>query len=204
MEKKEPIKVSLSTFFLFIAIIVIAVLGYFTFDLYVENQNSKEELSSLNNEISTLENSVKDYKSKIDAISNTINSNTNKTENPSTNSSDNKYSIITKELNEDTVLFVTNSIKNTDGSYTLKGKLKKIDTSKPQETEFPYWIETEEYKQITISADTKCTYSPDSVGDDITDTVKNVFDKDLSFGDCFNFSFENGKCVLVKEVVTGH
>ena len=61
-----------------------------------------------------------------------------------------------------------------------------------------------QYKQITVSRDTKCTYSPDSVGDDITDTVKNVFDKDLSFGDCFNFSFENGKCVLVREIVTGH
>lgn len=89
MEKKEPIKVSLSTFFLFIAIIVILVLGYFTFNLYTENQNSKEELNSQNNKISTLENSVKDYQSKIDAISNTINSNTNKSENSSVNQPNN-------------------------------------------------------------------------------------------------------------------
>lgn len=210
MNEKTPIKISLSTFFLVLAIIVIIVMGYFTFNLYTENQNSKEELNSLNDEIDSLKNSINDYQSKIDTISNTLNSNTNATtttENSSNNSSDSKYSKITKTLENNDILLLTDTIKNTDNTYTLKGKIITIDTSREPIAEYPFYKETGEYKQITVSAETKCEYSLDSY-DYKTDTVENVFSQKLYFaggqGACFNFSFENGKCVLVREVVTGH
>lgn len=78
-----------------------------------------------------------------------------------------------------------------------------MDTSKEQIAEYPFYKETGEYKQITVSSNTKCVYSLDSY-ENKTDTVENVFSKKLYFGGCFNFSFENGKCTSVYEVVTGH
>ncbi len=72
MEKKEQIKVSLSTFFLIIAIIVIAVMGYFMYKLYNEKIATEEKVKSLNNQVNSLQ-------EKINSISNIINSNvTNK------------------------------------------------------------------------------------------------------------------------------
>lgn len=61
----------------------------------------------------------------------------------------------------------------------------------------------DEKRTITVSENTKCTYSPDS-NDEKTDTVGNVFSKKLYFGGCFNFTFKDGKCTSVNEVVIGH
>ena len=58
MEKKEPIKVSLSTFFLIIAIIVIAVMGYFIFNFYSQKVNLEKNASELNTKISNLEKTI--------------------------------------------------------------------------------------------------------------------------------------------------
>ena len=101
------------------------------------------------------------------------------------------------------VLSVTDAIKNNNGTYTLKGNIITVDTSREQIAEYPFYKETGEYKQITVSSDTKCIYSLDSY-ESKTDTVENVFSKKLYFGGCFNFTFENGKCTSVVEVVTGH
>lgn len=64
MEKKEPIKVSLSTFFLFITIIVIVVMGFFMYKLYNEKSIATQEIADLNNEVSNLENTVNDFQQK--------------------------------------------------------------------------------------------------------------------------------------------
>lgn len=50
MEKKEPIKVSLSTFFLIIAIIVIAVMGYFMFKAYNDKAELEDKLANANSQ----------------------------------------------------------------------------------------------------------------------------------------------------------
>ena len=47
------------------------------------------------------------------------------------------------------------------------------------------------------------SYSIDSY-DEESSTVEKVFSEKLAFGNCFNFKFENGKCVSVYEVVIGH
>lgn len=115
----------------------------------------------------------------------------------------NKYSEITRELQNNDILSVTDAINNNDGTYTLKGKIITVDSSKKQVAEYPFYKETGEYKEITVSSNTKCVYSVDS-NMERTDTVKNVFSKKLYYGGCFNFSFKGGKCTSVYEVVTGH
>lgn len=201
MEEKKSSKVSLPTFFLILAIIVIIIMGYYIYNISAQNKAANEELNALNAEISNLKNSVKDYQEKIDSISNTLNS--ENTNNTTKNSSDSKYSEITKTLENNDVLLVTDAIDNNDGTYTLKGRIITVDISKEQVAEYPPYKKTGEYKQITVSSDTKCVYSLDSYKEK-TDTVQNVFSKKLYFGGCFNFTFENGKCTSVYEVVTGH
>lgn len=76
MEEKKTIKISLSTFFLTLAIIALVILGYFTYRLFNYKNNADIQISDLTNQISN-------YKSSIDSSSNTVNT-TNNTENDNT------------------------------------------------------------------------------------------------------------------------
>lgn len=73
MEKKEPIKVSMSTFFLILAIIVIAVMGYF---LYTANAKTNDMISKekeLNAKITKLENEkIESTQAQINATKNNV------------------------------------------------------------------------------------------------------------------------------------
>lgn len=50
MEEKKPIKISLSTFFLILAVIVICIISYFAFTVYNEKIQLSEDLANLNSE----------------------------------------------------------------------------------------------------------------------------------------------------------
>ncbi len=65
------------------------------------------------------------------------------------------------------------------------------------------WKETEEYRQLTVSNSTKCTYSVLN-SDDISSTVENVFANELYHGGYFELSFKNNKCVALNEVIIGY
>ena len=80
MSGKEPIKVSLATFFLIIAIIVIAIMGYFMYQLYTGKVVAEEKVENLNGEVAELEGTVNNLQGKIDSIANTVNSDSNKIE----------------------------------------------------------------------------------------------------------------------------
>lgn len=56
MEEKQGIKISLSTFFLLLALIVIVIMGYFIFKLYTDNQICYTAIEELNNKINNFEN----------------------------------------------------------------------------------------------------------------------------------------------------
>ena len=71
MEKKEPIKVSMSTFFLILAIIVIAVMGYFMFKLYNEKSIAEEKSNELNAKVSSLENVISNVQNTISTTTET-------------------------------------------------------------------------------------------------------------------------------------
>ena len=103
MDKK--IKISLSTFFLILAIIVIIIMGYFIYKLYTEKITIIDETEKLNDQINKLENQVNTLKENNMSSYNTniINSNQNNTnENISTNkmSIELAYGILNKYKNE--------------------------------------------------------------------------------------------------------
>ena len=89
MDEKKPIKISLSTFFLILAVIVILVMGYFMYKLYNEKVAATQKIDNLNNEISNLESNVNNLQQKIDSISNTINSSEVSTNNNISNNFEN-------------------------------------------------------------------------------------------------------------------
>lgn len=58
MEEKNVIKISLSSFFLIIAIIAICIMGYFIYKLNNEKTTATEQISNLNNQINDMKNIV--------------------------------------------------------------------------------------------------------------------------------------------------
>ena len=74
MEEKKVIKISLSTFFLILAIIAICVMGYF---LYVSNSKTADMISNekeLNAKIAKLENEITSKQEQIKTEQNSVNS----------------------------------------------------------------------------------------------------------------------------------
>ena len=55
MQENKPIKISLSTFFLIIAIIVIIIMSYFIYVISNRNQIAKDETDKLNSKVNNLE-----------------------------------------------------------------------------------------------------------------------------------------------------
>ena len=73
MREKNEIKISFSTFFLILAIIVIIVMAYFIYKFYNEKTLEAKKVSDLNSQINSLESTVNNLQGKINSISNTIN-----------------------------------------------------------------------------------------------------------------------------------
>lgn len=116
VEEKKSIKVSLSTVFLILAIIAIIIMGYYIYNISAQNKIANEELNYLNAEISVLKDSVENYQQKIDSISNTLNSE-NKNNTTNNSSEDSKYSEITKTLENNDILSITDAINNNNSGY---------------------------------------------------------------------------------------
>lgn len=89
MEDKKVIKISLSTFFLFLAIIVIVVMGIFMYKLYNEKSIETEKSSELQTQVNILNGTINNLQGKIDSISNALNSNTTNINNTSTENNTN-------------------------------------------------------------------------------------------------------------------
>ncbi len=75
MEDKKVMKISLSTFLLIFALIIILIMAYFMFKLYNEKQEQNKNIDTLKSQISSLTSENQNLQGKIDTISNTINSN---------------------------------------------------------------------------------------------------------------------------------
>lgn len=93
MKEKKEIKISLTTLFLIIAIILIVIMGIYIFNLYKANQKSESSINELNTKINVLENSIKESKDE-ENIANTNNQiNSNNIVNNSNESNDVNYKI---------------------------------------------------------------------------------------------------------------
>lgn len=112
MEDKNTIKVSLSTVFLIIAIIVIIIMGMFMFKIVGDKAKAEEKVENLNGEVSNLEGKVNDLQGKINSISNTINSN-NTSKNQASNSVVSNNTTTNSNVSEEKVL--------EKGTYIISG-----------------------------------------------------------------------------------
>ena len=74
MEEKGPIKISLSTFLflLFIVIVVIGIMGYVIYKLQSDKQLAGDRTIELSDQVSILENTVKDLQEIVNDTSDTI------------------------------------------------------------------------------------------------------------------------------------
>lgn len=84
MEEKKVTKISLSTFFLILAIIVIIVMGIFMYKLYNEKTIETEKSAELQTQVNNLNETVNNLQGKINNISETINKDTS-TQTPTSN-----------------------------------------------------------------------------------------------------------------------
>lgn len=110
MEKKA-LKISLSTFFLILAIIVIIVMGFFMFKLYNDKNTEVQKSAKLSEEVQNLNSELNTLQDKINTISNTISS--NETEVTSTNTiSSNGTEVTPTNSNTSEVKFTDYDIQN--------------------------------------------------------------------------------------------
>ena len=76
MEDKKALKISLSSFFLIIAIIAIVIMGLFIYKLNSDKKAEVQKSQELKSQVTNLNGTVSDLQGKINSISETINSKT--------------------------------------------------------------------------------------------------------------------------------
>lgn len=117
MEEKNTTKISLSTFFLILAIIAILVMGIFIYRLNNDKTAEIQKSTELQAQVNRSNGTINDLQGKIDNISKTINSsNLNDTENK-TNTSNNTTITDNKDIStNDTKQIVKPNI----GTFSVK------------------------------------------------------------------------------------
>lgn len=75
MEEKKTIKISISTFFLILAVIVIIAMGIFSIKMYNEKTVATEKSAELQTQVNELTGTVSGLQGKINSISETISTN---------------------------------------------------------------------------------------------------------------------------------
>lgn len=145
MEEKNVIKISLSTFFIIIAMITICVMGFFIYKLNNEKTTATEQISSLNNQINNMKNTVNTLQENINTIStvnnpnsiineNNTNNNTQKTYELNGEYQDNTgYEIFTYSFSGNTV--TASSLYTSYGTYQIVNNTVKITYTKAKDPE---------------------------------------------------------------------
>ena len=97
MEEKNVTKISLSTFFLILAIIAIIVMGVFIYKLNNDKTAEIQKSNELQAQVNTLNGTVSDLQEKINKVSETVNSSSPVPETNTNNTSNNTTSPFTDE-----------------------------------------------------------------------------------------------------------
>lgn len=149
MEDKKVVKISLSTFLLILAMILIIIMSIFIYILYTKNAQSTEKLNNLNNNVSNLEKTIINFqKSNINSsytdstsnISNNTTNNIKSTDNNENNNAKTVYELsgtyewynpdgtgITCTFSNGT--FTMQSGWNYRGTYVISGNKVKLKTT---------------------------------------------------------------------------
>lgn len=203
----KEIKISLSTFLLIFAIIIICVMGCITYKFYKDKKIANEKVLEMNNKVVNLE-------EKVDNMSNNIiNSEKQQTTTNSIDETNNKYTqLANNTLGKKDVLFITKAIKNNDNTYSLYGIQYKHDDENTNEAEIEdRWIMTNNSYYVTVSGSLSCEMKYDyeekyKTVDDIFKTYREVEPEDSanpSYKHCFRFTIKDGVCTGIENVLTG-
>ena len=112
MEEKNATKISLSTFFLLLAIIAIIVMGLFIYKLNIDKNIEIQKSNELQSQISSLNETVNDLQGKINNISeNNVAENTSKTDNSKDSNETNQ------NTNNDKILYSNEQVKKALSDY---------------------------------------------------------------------------------------
>lgn len=120
MEKKKPIKVSISVLFLILAIIAIGVMAYFMVKMNNEKIAEMEKSAKLQEQANSLNETVSTLQGKIDTIAQTIKNNANQTNNS------NQANANTSNENE-ILIEGTFAEEASDGGYEFDKKRKCVN-----------------------------------------------------------------------------
>lgn len=102
MEEKQGIKISLSTFFLILSILVIIVMTYYIYKLNNDKKLANDKVIELNNQVNGLESTVNNLQGTISDISNTI-TNANSSIETNSNSNTQTNTNVTKTFSNDEI-----------------------------------------------------------------------------------------------------
>ena len=97
MEENKITKISLSTFFLILAIIAIIVMGIFIYKLNNDKTAEIQKSNELQSQVNSLNSTVSDLQEKINKVSETVNSNSTVPNTNTNNTSNNTNSSYTDE-----------------------------------------------------------------------------------------------------------
>lgn len=126
MEDKKVTKISLSTFFLILSLIVIIVMGIFMYKFYNEKTEATKKSAELQTQVNSLNETVSNLQGKIDNISETINSD-NSDENTTTNNDGIAYTITTRDEIYATIK-ATEDGKTVSKEFEMEGMIDKTGT----------------------------------------------------------------------------
>lgn len=125
MGDKKVTKISLSTFLLIIAIIIIAIMGFFIYKLNSEKAIEVKKSADLQAQVSSLDSTVSNLQSKINTISETVNSSSTPVQSSNSNSSKTASTSITSNL--DDIKYEISKKKNQNGEEVIAvKKLQKM------------------------------------------------------------------------------
>lgn len=97
MEEKNVTKISLSTFFLILAIIAIVAMGIFIYKLNNDKTAEIQKSTELQAQVNSLNGTVSDLQEKINKVSETVNSNSSVPDTNTNNTSNNSTTSFTDE-----------------------------------------------------------------------------------------------------------
>lgn len=126
MEEKKVVKISLSTFFLILAIIVIVIMTVFMYKFYNEKIESNEKTAELQTQVSNLNKTVSSLQEKIDET----NSDKSNTTNIDDKYNDNKNSssqLTTEETIKNLFLAKLKALDNSNSEKLLDYRVDKVE-----------------------------------------------------------------------------
>ena len=178
MKEKNVTKISLSTFFLILAIIAIIVMGIFIYKLNNDKTAEIQKSAELQSQVNSLNGTINDLQEKINSVSNTINSVTNASQKNTLSNNNTSYSIqgtysvddVNHEYNHGyDYIFAGNKVTlqtlyTEEGTFRIEGNKILITFNKffdPEGNEEKFDAENEE---LTILDENTLTHTNSSTG----------------------------------------